>query len=432
MTVAAAAAVVAAPAAVPAAAGLPAALESASGRGSDPAALVEVDSVTALTASILPRLAELRGLQFLHPIPVRVESDSAARAYFSARSARDAPPETLRVQSRAAALLGLLPAGFDLEAQLLDLMQEQAAGYYDPESKTFVVLGDMPRGAARGIVVHELTHGLDDQHFNLDSLMTVQPGDDRMLALAAVIEGSATAVMSRYMTEQLAANRMSAADLAALAETDAGRGDRFQAAPPMIQRGLAAPYVLGMNFLLRGNPSALMALSADDLNQAFRHPPRSSEQVLHPQKYWDESQADEPQPVPALDAARVLGRDWHYAGAGELGELFLALLVDRQPEPVLALAARSSSAWTNPAAAGWGGDRWWLFENGARAAVVLATVWDTDRDADEFAAAVRRPEFQVARSGPWVVVVAGPGRARAAGVARAALKVLKDAAAARR
>lgn len=406
--------------------------ESGRGPGSDPAALVDVDSVTALTASILPRLAELRGLQWRHPIPVRVESDSAARAYFSARSAREAPPETLRVQSRAAALLGLLPAEFDLEAQLLDLMQEQAAGYYDPESKTFVVLGDMPHGAARGIVVHELTHGLDDQHFNLDSLITVQSDDDRMLALAAVIEGSATAVMTRYMSEQLAENRMTAADLAALAETDAGRGDRFQAAPAMIQRGLAAPYVLGMDFLLRGNPSALMALSADDLNQAFRRPPRSSEQVLHPQKYWDESQADEPQPVPALDGARFLGRDWHCAGSGTLGELFIALLVDPRPAPALALAARGPGAWTNEAAAGWGGDHWWLFEKGARAAVVLATVWDTERDAGEFAAAVRRPGFQIARSGPWVVVVAGPERAPAAAMARSALKVLTDAAAARR
>lgn len=397
----------------------------------EPPAPVELDSVTAITAAILPRLEELRGLRFLQPIPVRVESDSAARVYFAARLTEDTPPESLRVQGRAAELLALLPPGYDLQTRLLDLLQEQAAGYYDPERKAFIVLGDMPRAVARTIVAHELTHGLDDQHFDLAALVAAQPDDDHTAALGSLIEGSATAVMSRFVAEEIAANRMSMADLQAIAATDAGRADVFDAAPPMIQRSLMGSYILGMNFVLQGNPLALLTVSADDLNRAFRNPPRSSEQILHPEKYWDESHADEPRALPHLEPGPLLGPGWQTSGSGVLGELLMALLTDPEPAPVLDLAARGAAAWTNPAAAGWGGDRWWLFEKAGAAVVVLGTVWDTEPDAVEFAAAVRKPAFQVERSGPWVVVVAGAEKKPAAAAARAALKALRAGSGAR-
>ena len=404
----------------------PAASEPTKDGGASAARLaVDADSVTVITASISPRLEELRGLRFLQPVPVRVESDSVARLHFAARAERDTPPESLRAQARAAALLGLLPPDFDLEKQLLDLIGEQAGGYYDTERKIFVVLGDMPRGAVRTIAAHELTHALDDQHFNLDSLLTVRNDDDHVLALACVVEGSATVVMARFVAEQLAADRMSLQDVAAMAESDAGRAEQLQAAPPMIQRGLVGPYVLGMNFLLRGNPMAQMAVNSDDLNHAFQQPPRSTEQILHPEKYWDAPHADEPRPIPALDAAKLLGSTWRLAGTGVLGELLMAPLVEPDPLPILDLAARGARDWSNAAVTGWGGDRWWLLQDGGHDAVLLATTWDTERDAKEFAAAAGKSGFHLQRSGSWVVLVAGVDEAPAAAAANAALKMLR-------
>jgi len=106
----------------------------------------------------------------------------------------------------------------------------------------------------------------------------------------------------------------------------------------------------------------------------------------------------------------------------------MALLAEPEPAPVTDLAAGGAGAWTNEAAAGWGGDHWWLFEKQDAAVVVLGSVWDTDRDAAEFAAAVRKPAFEVARSGPWVVIVAGADKAQRPAAARVALKMLRAAA----
>jgi hypothetical protein len=44
--------------------------------------------------------------------------------------------------------------------------------------------------------------------------------------------------------------------------------------------------------------------------------------------------------------------------------------------------------WTNEAAAGWDGDRWELWRRKDSTLVLLSTVWDSPRDAREFADAL--------------------------------------------
>jgi len=71
--------------------------------------------------------------------------------------------------------------------------------------------------------------------------------------------------------------------------------------------------------------------------------------------------------------------------------------------------ASGSTAWTNAAASGWGGDRFELWTNGDASVVLLATVWDTAKDASEFASALRpaRAGFAFKRAGTKVGIVAG-------------------------
>ena len=80
-------------------------------------------------------------------------------------------------------------------------------------------------------------------------------------------------------------------------------------------------------------PGALeleLRVKACDLERAFRDPPVSWEQVLHPEKYWNAYGLDLPRPVAIPDLSPKLGDGWALSGEGGLGELILAILTDRR------------------------------------------------------------------------------------------------------
>jgi hypothetical protein len=145
-----------------------------------------------------------------------------------------------------------------------------------------------------------------------------------------------------------------------------------------------------MSFLLRGDPGALVAgFPTEDVNECDLKGPTSSEQILHPEKYWDPEQRDDPIELPPFDAERVMGRRWKRVAFGNLGEILIGLMAGAPTPPGLrGMSEPDPAAWTNSAAAGWGGDRWELWRRGDRTAVLLLSEWDTPEDADEFANAL--------------------------------------------
>jgi hypothetical protein len=412
---------------VPAAAGpLPVAPAVAGRAGAPPA---EEDDAGALVTAIAPVVEEIRGLRFRKPVAVERTDDAAARAHFEGRLRLHWPRSRLRAEEGAYADLGLLPAGASLADALLATLEEQAAGYYDPARGTFVVLADMPRSMAPVIVAHELTHALDDQHFDIDGLLAAAGGSgERAGGVAAVVEGSATLVMTLFIVREMAAGRLETRAMQALRDSEAGQARRLKAAPPILQRLLVGPYVLGMRFLLKGNLAATPreAVPRGDVDRAFQDPPVSWEQVLHPEKYWDPGARDLPRPVVLPDLAAALDEGWSLRGEGELGEMILAILTEPAGAPPLDPTDFADTArWTNPAAAGWGGDRWQLYQSGGRSVTLLATLWDSARDAREFRAALpRRLRRASARRGDAVVVAAGDPDGRGPALVRAALRAL--------
>jgi hypothetical protein len=393
-------------------------------RAAPGAAAAQADLVAA-AFNVTSDVEELRGLRFASRVPVQAVSDSVARAQFMHRAARFWPEAQVRAEQQAYAQLGLLPAGTDLQGVLLDILEEQAGGYYDPEQGTFFVLADMPAALAPMILVHELTHALDDQHFDLDAMLErVRDESDRSLAVGAVIEGSGTLVMSIHMLREMQAGRLDAEAVTSYQESEMGRAERLLASPPLLQRLLLAPYVLGQNFLLRGEATRLLTgLDPEDLNRAFRDPPASSEQILHAEKYWDEARRDVPRPMPLADESARLGPGWSLQGQGDLGELLIAMLAGADMPDVNSIAVTQPESWTNAAASGWGGDRWHLYGDGTRHVTVLVTRWDDAAEAREFESAlVPRDGLRVWRQDDAVVLVAGDAGRHAEALARAHLR----------
>jgi hypothetical protein len=215
------------------------------------------------------------------------------------------------------------------------------------------------------VLAHELTHALDDQHFDLvrvDRLGSHCRDELSMAALGAV-EGSA-----QYFATTAIADLRPIADSTGLTGVGAGTSSNV---PPFFQDLQQWPYGAGTRFI----QTRFQEGGTTAVDEAIRRLPVSTEQILHPQRYPNDT--PQPQDVPDLSAA--LGPGWRDLDVMEIGEAWLQL----------ALSLRIDGEVPNRAAAGWDGGVYRAWTDGDRVAVLLRTVWDTAGDADEFAAAIR-------------------------------------------
>jgi len=274
--------------------------------------------------------------------------------------------------------LGLLDPAIDLREVYLTLLGAQVAGYYDSDTR---VMNVVPASGAMAddlslseqiIYVHEFTHALQDQFFGLDALLEsdkVTDNPDRTLAVIALVEGDATAVMNVYSQEIISRNPLAALQL--LGEgLQAGNLTLPPGTPPILGRELIFPYEGGMVFvtsLFQQNNNW------DSVDAAYANPPTTSEQVLHPQKYLAGEGAVE---VTLDDASAALGEGWTQIWDTTLGEWYL--------REHLATALPRSDAFQ--AAAGWGGDRFQVYAQaeGDQLAWMTRLVWDAPPEQAEF------------------------------------------------
>lgn len=356
--------------------------------------------VEAAAAQIQADIEALRGEKFTQPVPVKVADKETLVKYLREREALDTTPERLRFEEECAKLLGLVPPEMDLRKKRHAFFEAQIGGFYDPPTKTFYVMDTFGGELARVIMSHEFVHALDDQLYDLDGTSKKLGQDsDGLLAFWAVCEGSGTHTMTEWMVSNAAK-----LDMSALLEFQKLGMAGMEDLPPYVWKPALAAYTCGQIFVEKSKPKKQKKAkdAADEppappppsysaqLARAFREPPRSTEQVLHPEKYWDPAQKDEPRKI-TFDTTKVPA-GWKVLGEDTLGEFALALLTtpiaERKgidPNNLMALAGLQ---YTNTAAKGWGGDRMLLLGRGDDRLLQLVTVWDTQADADEFQAAL--------------------------------------------
>jgi hypothetical protein len=334
-------------------------------------------SAPAAAQAVQEAVAELRGLRFRRRVPVTVESPARlARRLLRVLAAETDRAELAR-QGRALELLGQLPPGTDLRRLLQGIQAESVLGFYLP--------GRPPKGglyvrSARGIdpyarvvLAHELTHAVTDQHFDLtraDRLEAATGREDELAAYSGLVEGDATLTMQRYLAERLTQAEQLDAGLVASGQRTPIR----DAAPPVIRESLLFPYQEGLRFVRRLYQQGGWAT----VDRAYRDPPTSTEQLLHPERYLRDR--DRPQAVAVPDLSGRLGSGWRPSAQLGFGELDARLLLQEEL-PVTAAEA---------AAAGWDGGRLRTFQRGPRTALVLRTAWDSAAEAGQFCTAMRR------------------------------------------
>lgn len=320
----------------------------------------------------------LRGLDTQTPVERRFPTREETIAYLSNIYDTDISAAQLARLEAFYRALGILPRDASLRDTYLRLLGAQVGGFYDPDTSVMNVLPMTGEDVGTGlsiseqiIFVHEYTHALQDQYFDLNRLddPEIANSPDRTLAALSLIEGDASATMNLY--SQAAMLNDPGVAFALLAE-GAMSGTLFLPpdTPEGLGRELIFPYDSGLAFVL----AIYNEGGWDAVNAAFDNLPTTTEQVLHPEKYFDGETGItvEGLDMPVSENAELL---WDLS----LGEYYL-----REWLRNAGLTFSASSA-----AAGWGGDqfRLWQEENGDLV-WSLHSAWDTVEDADQFAAAI--------------------------------------------
>lgn len=335
----------------------------------------DLGRLRAWAAEIVPQVEELRGLEFLRPVPLVLADPADFRAY-ALRQLEVIGDERERGRIELVTkLLGLADPETDLWGASIELLTGQVGGYYDPESESFAMMRGVRGGLALSVLSHELVHALEDQHFGIGDRLNALAGDsDAQTAFHAVAEGSATVVQNRWTLANI--GRLTREDLEDMSNTEAV--ETMLAAEPVLWLPTLFSYVRGAAFLQHGSPGA--DLPPERLDRAYSDGPRSTEQVLHPEKYWEAEQIDLP-----VEVSVTFPGEFEVLHEDTLGELQL-YLVGRGVDFVAPSASSLPRLqYTDAAAAGWGGDRLYLLGRGEERRLLLATVWDTAQDREEWA-----------------------------------------------
>lgn len=361
----------------------------------------EVTRIRESVPRLRQKLEQLRGEKFTRDVAVHYQSDADFRAYMQKKLDAEYPPEKARNDAALLGALGYLPAGYDLRQSLVEAMSSQALAHYDPETDAFYVLKTaMPASEIDAAVLHELHHALQDQRHDLGA--TMKPfespdftDEDAVLAFRCLVEGEAFFLQLRFGLEQQGMpgmldqvlglyartprrqlEEMERGQLAMLGEQGKAAADALEARaklPGYLYNQVVSPYFKGglavKSYHSRGGWAAVDGL--------FKSLPRSTEQVLHPEKALEGASQDLPTGVELPDLRAQLGEGWSLLVKKTFGELQLQVLFET-------LTGRDEAK----ACAGWDGDQAQAYGNGDRTAFAWLLVFDTEDDAKEFVAAL--------------------------------------------
>lgn len=338
-------------------------------------------STQAIIAQVEQETQTVRGLRAKHAVPVTMLAPAAFKRLVEHDFDRDTTAADIRDADQPLVLFGLLPRSADLRAILRASEGDNVAAFYDPKVKRFYIPLQKSGLSLNDQVTisHEFTHALQDQAFNLnrvrpDTSHQAIHNSDRDLAETALIEGDATVEMFLYA--QTAFTQQQYVQFQheyAQAAASSGAG----ATPRYLLDQLVFPYDHGAAFELKLLRQTPFGPSFTAVNAAFRHPPVSTREILHPEVYQRNPTAPAPDLAPP---APTLPPGWRRIDSDVIGEYGLQDM----------LAQRLASGTSAQAAAGWRADRYSLFDRGGDFLLAWHVRTDSSSSARTVAQALTR------------------------------------------
>jgi len=359
---------------------------------------------------IQEEVAQMRGLEFQAPVKADVQKPETLKKMIRESFDEEASAEEMAKQEKVIKAFGLLPEDYELRKALIKFMSEQIGGFYDPEKKELFLI-DRPMGGGpeqkmndEMVMAHELHHALQDQNFGLDRWFDVL-GDheDRIQAYKGLIEGEAQLVGMSYLFGKMGRGKVDMRQLNRMQEMMmkmSPEGAKFRSVPPYLIENMMFPYTQGAEFA----QDLQRKFGWKGMDKFFNDPPSSTEQILHPEKYF--GQRDEPKEISLPGSLlKVLGKKTESLYENTLGEFSASLLLR-------GLGVKKGKA--NTAVHGWDGDRFAGLETAdGRLVVIWLSTWDSEAQAATFEGVYRaaleqkRPGSHLVRRGTEVLWVYG-------------------------
>src|SRR6266571_4460389 len=236
----------------------------------------------------IQELTAISGLKAKKPIRYDLITRDKVNEFLKERVKEAIKPEEVRAEEITLKKLGFVPPDFNLEKSTVDLLTEQAAAFYDYHKKKLFLTDWAPSAMQESALVHELAHALADQNFHLERFIK-QSGksDDSELARMAVMEGQATWLMTEALArragQSVSSNPALLDVMSGGAETGSAQFPVFNSVPLYLRETLVFPYTEGARF--QNAVYGRMGQSA--FAEIFRRPPNTTQQILHPAKYFD-------------------------------------------------------------------------------------------------------------------------------------------------
>lgn len=316
------------------------------------------------------QVVEVRGLVPTGSVPREFMNREELRAYFTDVLEEEFSEEAARDQRSVLQVLDMDRGGSDLRQAQIDELARSVLGFYNHETKDLVVVTERATMGTtdRVTYAHEFTHSLQDQYYDLGALFERARGNsDYETAIRSLVEGDATLTMSLYAETFFSDMDLINYQLEQIQNLDL-TGILYGSGGPYVESAAAFPYNEGSVFV----NTLYQSGGWEEVTRAFNNPPRSTEQIIHPQKYYS---GDEPVAVALPDLATALGGGWELVSENTLGELYTRIYLQRFVSFNQSILAGE----------GWGGDRYQVLrDDRGRLGFALLTAWDTPNDAQEF------------------------------------------------
>lgn len=320
---------------------------------------------------VLANMSKLIDLPIKEPLKKSIRSKDQIRAFIEQQDKEDKDQAQKYADDKTMEAFGLIPKGFPIDSFMEDVLTDQIAGLYDPKAKEFYIADWIPVDEQKEVMAHELTHALEDQSFHIDPwIKAARPNDDGELARDSVSEGSAMAAMVDYDLEDMHRSVRDLPDVSALIQASAvgemDKDPKLSKAPIYIRDSLVFPYLAGVTF----TQQFLKAHDGwQDLHLIFEHPPVSTQQIMHPEKYLADVQ---PVAIKLPDWKAVAPADWKLLEENVMGEFGVEELLKQ-------FLGEDAAKLTSP---GWTGDRYAVFEDSKDKTLPIVFVLDMDNEED--------------------------------------------------
>ncbi len=315
-----------------------------------------------------------RGLDFKHPVYVDFMPAKEFRKQVTRDRAELSGDDLEELDSITGMFraLGLFEGDVDLFDRVNELQGKSIIGFYSYDDERLRIKGTKITPAVESTIVHELTHALQDQNFDLGKrFQELDKADDTNASAAsegydALVEGDARGIETKWR------DSLSDKERKALDQEQADSVQGFESAskgiPEVLKTLLAAPYDLGQALLAVADQQG-GSRAVDDL---FRSPPSTEEQLLDPWALVADHQGYLSVPDPAVPDGEKAFEDGAFGAVG-----WLLVLSERLP-PEQALTAVD----------GWGGDAMAAYDSDGVSCVTINYRGDTEADLGQMQSAL--------------------------------------------